>query len=142
MTESIERPFTSASFDQFLAERKLMASRCNDCGSLSLPPRAICSKCHGENLAWTETSGKGKLIGFTIVSIAPTFMIQQGFGRDNPYVSGIVELDEGEKISARILGVDPTRPESIKIGSRLDVDFIDVGENENKKVYLAFKKIE
>jgi len=136
------RPFTAASFNQYLAEGKLMASRCEDCGNLSLPPRAICSKCHGVNLVWTETSGKGTLVGFTVVSIAPTFMIQQGYGRDNPYVSGIVELDEGEKISARILGVDPTRPDTIQIGSRLDVGFIEVGENENKRVYLAFKLIE
>ena len=119
-----------------------MAARCEDCGSLSLPPRAICSKCHGVNLVWKETSGKGTLAGFTVVSIAPTFMIQQGFGRDNPYVSGIVELDEGVKISARIIGVDPNRPETIQVGSSLEVGFIEVGENENKMVYLAFKPVE
>ncbi len=62
MTETTTiRPFTVASFDQYLAEGKLMASRCEDCGELTLPPRAICPKCHSENMAWTETSGKGKL---------------------------------------------------------------------------------
>ena len=38
-------------------------------------------------------------------------MIEQGYGRDKPYVSGVVELDEGVKISARIIGVDATKPE-------------------------------
>ncbi|HBG74396.1 MAG: hypothetical protein A2X25_13845 [Chloroflexi bacterium GWB2_49_20] len=133
------RPFTAASFNQYLAEGKLMAARCADCGKLSLPPRAICSKCHGVNLVWTETSGKGKLAGFTVVYIAPTFMIEQGYGRDKPYVSGIVELDEGVKISARILGVDATQPDSIGIGTRLEVGFIEAGEGDKKKSYLAFK---
>jgi uncharacterized OB-fold protein len=133
------RPFTAASFDQYLAEGKLMASRCADCGTLNLPPRAICPKCHSENLEWTETNGKGKLAGFTVVSIAPTFMIEQGYGRDKPYVSGIVELEEDVKISARITGVDATKPEEIKVGMQLTVDFITVGEGEDVKTYLAFK---
>jgi uncharacterized OB-fold protein len=133
------RPFTAASFDQYLAEGKLMASRCVNCGTLNLPPRAICPKCHSENLEWTETSGKGKLAGFTVVSIAPTFMIEQGYGRDKPYASGIVELEGGVKISARITGVDATKPEEIKVGTPLTVDFITVGEGEEAKTYLAFK---
>ncbi len=143
MTEITEtvRPFTAASYNQYLAEGKLMASRCTDCGTLHLPPRAICPKCHSENLEWTETSGVGKLAGFTVVSIAPTFMIEQGYGRGNPYVSGIVELEEGVKISARITGVDATKPQEIKVGTPLTVDFITVGEGEKAKTYLAFKAV-
>ena len=140
MTETTtHRPFTAASFDQYLAEGKLMASRCMDCGTLNLPPRAICPRCHSESLEWTETSGKGRLAGFTVVSIAPTFMIEQGYGRDKPYVSGVVELDEGVKISARITGVDATRPEEIKIDTPMMVDFVTVGEDSEARTYLAFK---
>ena len=141
MTETITtiRPFSAASFDQYLAEGKLMASRCTDCGKLNLPPRAICPNCHSENLKWTDASSKGKLAGFTVIYIAPTFMIEQGYGRENPYVSGIVELDEGVKISARIIGVDATKPEEIKVGAPLTVDFITVGEDDAAKTYLAFK---
>ena len=142
MTETTTiRPFTVASFDQYLAEGKLMASRCEDCGELTLPPRAICPKCHSEKMAWTETSGKGKLAGFTVISIAPTFMIEQGYGRDNPYVSGIVELEEGVKVSARINGLDATKPEEIKVGTALEVDFVTFGEGDNAKTYLAFKAV-
>ncbi len=141
MTETIIRPFTAVSFDQYIAEGKLMASRCKDCGELTLPPRAICPKCHSEKLAWTETSRKGKLAGFTVISIAPTFMIEQGYGRNNPYVSGIVELDEGVKVSARITGLDATKPEEIKIGTSLAIDFLTFGEGDNAKTYLAFKAV-
>lgn len=133
------RSFTAASFDQYLADGKLMASRCADCGTLNLPPRAICPKCHSENLEWVETSGHGKLAGFTVVYIAPNFMLEQGFGRDKPYVSGIVELDEGVKISARITGVDATKPEEIKVGTPLTIDFITTGEGDEAKTFLAFK---
>ena len=133
------RPFTAASFYQYISNGKLMASRCNDCGALYLPPRAICPKCHSQNMAWVETSGKGKLAGFTVVYIAPTFMIEQGFSRENPYVTGVVELEEGVKISARILGVDPSRPETIRVGTPLVLEMVEIGEGETRKVTLGFK---
>ena len=139
--QTTTRPFTVASFNQYLAEGKLMASHCLDCDALHLPPRAICPKCHSSRLDWVETSGKGKLAGFTVIYIAPSFMVEQGYGRDKPYVSGIVELDEGVKISARITNVDPARPESIQVGSPLAVDFIATGEGDKAKTYLAFKKV-
>lgn len=139
--ELTARPFSAASFNQYLTEGKLMASHCLECGTLHLPPRAICSRCHSSQLEWVETSGKGKLAGFTVVYIAPTFMVEQGYGRDKPYVSGIVELDEGIKISARITGVDPTRPESIQVGAPLALDLITAGEGDKAKTYLAFKAV-
>ncbi len=66
-------------------------------------------------------------------------MAEQGFDRKNPYISGIVELEEGTNISARITGLDAMKPNEIKIGAPLNVDFVEFGEGETKKTYLAFK---
>jgi uncharacterized OB-fold protein len=88
-------------------------------------------------MEWVELGGRGKLAGFTSVYVAPTAMVQQGYGRDNPYVSGVVELEEGVKISARIEGVNPRDPASIKIGEPLKVDFLEPGDQG--KVTLAFR---
>lgn len=136
---TVLRPFSAAAFDQYLAEHKLMASHCTKCSAMYIPPRAICPKCQNEELEWVETSGKGKLAAFTVILSGPTFMIEQGFDRKNPYISGIVELEEGTRISARITGIDPTKPTEIKIGTPLSVDFVEFGEGEKKKTYLAFK---
>lgn len=137
MPDDNERPFTAASFYQFLNEKKLMGSCCEECGAIYLPPRAICPDCHGDRMNWVQMRGEGKLAAFTSIAIAPTFMVEQGYGRDNPYVSGIVQLEEGVKISARILGVDPGDPASIRIGIPLTVDFIDTGEEKTSQ--LAFR---
>jgi uncharacterized protein len=137
MSETNTRPFTAAAFNQFVNENKLMAARCSQCEATYLPPRAICPKCHGDQLEWVELEGHGRLAAFTSIYIAPSFMIDQGFGRDNPYVTGIVELAEGVKISARLLGVDAQNPASILIGIPLAVAFIQEGE---KKV-LAFSTV-
>jgi uncharacterized OB-fold protein len=132
-------PFTAFSFNQFLNEKKLMGSRCSRCGGLYLPPRAICPKCHADAMEWVELCGRGKLAAFTSVYIAPTVMVSAGYGRDNPYLTGIVELEEGVKISARILGVDPREPTAIQVGTPLRVDFIEQGEGGEKKTLLAFQ---
>jgi len=141
MTTTVERPFTSASFEQYLSEKKLMGSHCNTCNKDYLPPRAICPNCHSDQLTWSEFSGKGKLAAFTSIYIAPTAMIEAGYGRDNPYLAGVVELDEGVKISAQILGMDAKTPEEVKIGTSLQAEFVERGEGEAKKTFLAFRAI-
>jgi len=139
MTMIVERPFTSASFEQYLSEKKLMGSHCNTCDKDYLPPRAICSNCHSDQLTWNEFSGKGRLAAFTSIFIAPTAMIEAGYGRDNPYLAGVVELDEGVNISSQILGMDAKKPEEVKIGTPLQAEFVERGEGEAKKTFLAFR---
>jgi uncharacterized OB-fold protein len=104
-----EREFTGTSFYQFLGENRLMGSRCQSCGVLHLPPRAICPACYGEELGWVELSGEGKL------------------------------LVEGPAISAQILGVDPAKPEEIQLGTPLRVTFVPRGEGDQARTYLAFE---
>lgn len=135
----VEKEFTAASFCQFLSEKKLMASKCTKCGALYLPPRPMCTKCFSGEMEWAEMKGKGKLAAFTTIAVAPTLMMEEGYGRDNPYCTGVVELEEGPKISARILGVDAKKPEEIKVGTPLSIDFVEHGEGEEKRTFLAFK---
>ena len=136
-----ERPFTGQAFYQYLGEQKLMGSRCKSCGALYVPPRPLCPDCYGDDMDWEQLGGKGKLIAFTTVHIAPTAMIEAGYGRNNPYCTGIVQLDEGPAVSAQIIGVDPTAPEQIAVGTPLQVAFVRRGEGENERTYLAFEKV-
>lgn len=140
-TPTAERPFTSASFQQYLNEKKLMGSHCAACNKDFLPPHAICPNCHSDQLTWIELSGKGKLAAFTSIFIAPTAMIEAGYGRDKPYLAGVVELEEGVKISAQILGLDATKPEEVKIGTPLQAEYIERGEGDKKKAFLAFRAV-
>lgn len=138
MAEQSTRPFTAASFNQYLAEHKLMGTRCPACDAVHLPPRAVCPACRGGALEWRELVGKGKLAAFTSVYVGPSAMLAEGFGRDNPYVTGIVELEEGVMISARILGVDARQPQIAWIGRSVAVSYLDRGEGQEKCTVLAF----
>ena len=136
-----ERQMTGEAFYQYLGEHKLMGSCCKSCGALHLPPRSLCPACYGDEMDWEQISGKGKLIAFTTVHIAPTAMIEAGYGRTNPYCTGIVQLDEGPAISAQITGLDPAKPEQIDVGMPVRVAFVHRGEGEEQRTYLAFEKV-
>ncbi len=130
-----DRPFSDISFDSFLNEEKLMGSRCNQCQALYVPPRPICTACRGSQMRWEQVSGKGRLAAFTCISIAPPAMIAEGYSRHNPYISGVVELDEGARVDARIEGIDPKKPEEIRIGTPLKAVFLHRGDH---RTVLAF----
>ncbi|MEA3335757.1 MAG: Zn-ribbon domain-containing OB-fold protein [Chloroflexota bacterium] len=134
-----QQPFTESTFQSYLARHKLMASRCSACGALHLPPRPLCPDCFGDDLHWTEVSGSGKLLAFTVIHIAPTAMIEAGYGRDKPYVVAVVVLDEGPGISAQLLGVDAANPQTIAVGMPLRATFVERGEGEGQRTFLAFQ---
>ncbi|MDO8751695.1 MAG: Zn-ribbon domain-containing OB-fold protein [Dehalococcoidia bacterium] len=136
MTTSDE--FTVGAFQRFLDQRKLVGSRCQKCGALSVPPRGLCPRCQGTQMTLEELSGRGTLAGFTSISIVPTAMAQEGYGRDKPYLTGVVALAEGPRIAARLADMDATKPQEVKIGTSLQAVFQDSEHEGQKRVVLAF----
>ncbi len=136
-----ERPFSDNSYEQFLNEEKLMGSKCRKCGAIFTPPRPICIKCHGTEMQWVEMKGKGKLVGFTVIAVGPPAMIKEGYDRQHPYISGVVELEAGVKVDARIEGVNGSKPETIEIGTPLTVKFLHRGEGDSRKTILGFRPL-
>lgn len=136
-----ERAFSDITYQQFLNEEKIMGSSCKECGARFVPPRSICVNCYRSDMEWVEIKGRGRLAAFTCITVAPPFMIAQGYDRNNPYCSGVVELEEGGRVDARIEGVDASKPEDIKIGMPLKAKYLHRGEGENLETYLAFEPL-
>jgi uncharacterized OB-fold protein len=130
------REFNAASFYAYLKEGQLMGVRCRTCGQLTSTPRPLCLFCHSRDVEWHKFSGKGRLTTYTCISIVPVSMGQRGFGRNNPYCTGVVTLEEGPRISARILGVDATNPQAIQTGMDL---VLDLTELDPGKPTVAFR---
>ena len=85
--------------------------------------------------------GVGRLVAFTCISIGPPAMVQQGYGRDNPYCTGVVELKEKARVVARIEGVDSLNPNTIRVGIPLKVEFLKEGTDSNTHTILGFRPI-
>lgn len=108
-------PFTIEQFYKFLSQGKLMASKCTNCGKINLPPRPMCDNCFSQQFNWLPISGKGKLVTYTVIHVAPA-----QFQSLAPYAVGIVELENGLKIPGMINGVTQ---EELRIGMELTLDF-------------------
>jgi uncharacterized protein len=135
----VAKEFTAASFYEYLANHQLMGSRCVCDGETYLPPRAFCPHCAKQDMQWMEYSGKGKLLSFTVVYIGPAAMISAGFDRKKPYCVGIVELEEGPRISAMITGIDPLQPAAVPLGCPVTLDIQDLGPEGARKPVLGFR---
>jgi len=131
--------FTFSAYTAQLAQKKLVGSRCKHCGHFSMPSKIICPECHSTEVEPFKFSGKGRLSAFSVIYYGPTFMKDYGYGPQNPYVAGIIDLEEGPRVSAQILGLDIAHPESIQIGTPLTATFIERGEGSAKKIYLGFQ---
>jgi len=129
------KEFTSFAYERFVDQGKLMGSRCKGCGALNAPPRALCWHCFGSDMEWAELKGTGKLRAFTVIYVAPTAMVEKGYGRDRPYVSAVVELDEGPRLAARLVGVDTATPEKIRLGLPVRAEFEDAGDERKQVVF-------
>jgi len=147
LTEVAENKLYSLAYNKLLSEHKLMGSRCNKCGHLAVPPKPICPECHGTEMELKEMKGRGKLVAYTVVAVGSPLMVEEGYGREKYYCCGIVELEEGAKICARISGVDISKPDLIKIGTPLKLDYVEAAHaadpthEEGERTFLSFKAL-
>lgn len=96
------------------AEGKLLIQRCTECATLRHPPAPVCIKCHCFDWDTVQASGKATLYSFVVMhypEVAPF---------DHPNPIGLIELDEGVRLTAGLIGV---KREDIAIGQRLQVEF-------------------
>ncbi|MHA1409001.1 MAG: Zn-ribbon domain-containing OB-fold protein [Candidatus Odinarchaeia archaeon] len=107
--------FTIKQFLKYIKEGKLRAVKCKMCGETILPPRYKCTACGQLDFEWIDLKGEGILLTYSVIYVPP-----KRFKDDAPYIIGIVELDEGLRVEARINGIDVNNHEKeVKTGMKL-----------------------
>ena len=122
---AIKRPAPGISDDtrffwEGAREGKLLIQRCMACGTLRHPPGPCCPACHSFEWDTLQASGRGTIYSFVVMHYpeVPPF--------DHPNPIGLIELEEGTRLVAQLVGVEPG---DIAIGARVQVEFnrFDVG---------------
>lgn len=103
------------------AAGKLLIQRCKSCGTLRHPPGPVCTKCHSFEWDTVESAGRGSIYSFVVMHYpeVPPF--------DYPNPVGLIELDEGVRLVAGLVGV---KRNEIGIGQRVQVEFQSFDEGE------------
>ncbi len=127
MTQAYNKPIPvpqgeSDFYWQKAKEHELWLRYCNDTNQAYFYPRDISPYCFSRNTTWVKASGNATLFTYAIVYRAP----HPGWYPDGvPFVTAIVELEEGPKMPTNIVMDDPT-PEKLQIGMPLKVVFEDI----------------
>ena len=89
---------------------RLLIQRCKGCGKLRHPPRPMCGEC--QSLEWDsiESSLEGEVYSYTEINY-PKFP-----GYPYPLVCGLIQLREGTRLVANIVGCEP---EQVRIGMKV-----------------------
>lgn len=92
----------------------LLIQRCKGCSALRHPPGPSCPRCHSFDWDTVRASGYGKVYSFVVMHYpeVPPF--------EHPNPIGLIELDEGTRLVAQLVGV---RPADVRIGQRVLVEF-------------------
>lgn len=102
-------------------EHQLWLKHCDECDRTHFYPRDICPHCGARTSTWRQASGRAALYTFSVVYRAA----MPAFRDDVPFVTAIVELEEGPRMATNLVGIEPD-PKVIKVGMPLVVTFDDV----------------
>lgn len=92
----------------------LLGSRCLGCRQVLFPEATVCPACAGESLQPVELSRQGVLYAWSRVHMGPKTL-------DRPFTLGFVDLPEGVRVLARIVG-HPREP-----GQNVTLDAARIG---------------
>jgi uncharacterized protein len=99
-------------------QHELRVQKCAACGHHQFYPRLYCTTCMSDRVEWVKTSGRAKILSYTIIYRPVT----QAFAGNVPYVVALVTLDEGPQMMTNIVGCEP---EKVHIGMPVQVTFDD-----------------
>ena len=119
MTQELPAPTANADSEEYWAaarDDRLLIRKCRSCGKTHFLPRHLCPACWSTDLEWIESSGHGTVHGFTIIRRASL----PEFATRVPYVVALIDLKEGPRMMANILGEDALQT---KIGDAVEVRF-------------------
>ena len=93
-------------------KNQLKVLKCRQCQGLFVAPKYNCPQCSGTSFESVGVTGEGTLRTYTTIRVPPL-----GFEKQAPYTIGVVELQEGTNITARLVvqdGVEPTIGKKVK----------------------------
>lgn len=94
---------------------RLEAGKCKKCGEVRFPPRLVCPNCKSQEFQTIRLNDEGKLLTFTIIRVA-----SDKFFGTTPFAVGIVELNDGVKVTTQIADVNF---DDLKIGQKVKLVF-------------------
>jgi uncharacterized OB-fold protein len=113
----VESPETKPFWDA-CRRKELIVQRCRACGKHQWHYRAICCHCWSDDVEDHVSSGKGRISTFSVVhrNVTP------GFREEVPYVTAMVEMEEGVLVMSNIVNAEP---DDVTVGMPVQVTWVE-----------------
>lgn len=95
---------------------RMIGTRCIICKTAYFPPRKVCPKCkealyEGKPvMEELKFSGKGKVVTYTTIHVG-----SMDFAGQTPYIMGIVQLEEGPRITGQIVDLNGEKLDGLEV---------------------------
>ena len=121
--------FLMQRFIQELANRKILGTKCPECGYTYVPPRSRCGKCYAkiEEKDLIALSGKGSMVSYTTASVE---LDGKGNFKDleEPLIIGAIRLEGAD--SMVFMPLEGIKPKDITDGLRVEVQWREETKGE------------
>lgn len=99
-------------------DARLTATRCKDCGTVTVPPRKSCPQCFTQHAEWVTLPGTGTVASFTVARRQLAAL-----PKPVPVIFALISLDGAD--TALLHHLDDIAPEAVHIGLRVTPVFAE-----------------
>ena len=110
--------------------RELVLPWCRRCVAHFFYPRTACPRCGSRDLDWRGVSGRGRVYTFSIQHQSRL----PGLADATPFVTAIVELEEGPRLMTILVDVEPD-PAAVRCEMPVEVSFLEVDDGNVLPVF-------
>ena len=104
-------------FRELIDNKRIMGTKCPECGTVFCPPTSDCPKCWVP-AEWVEVGPQGTVLHFSVIHLPNLWM-----KRKVPYTIGLIKLDGAD--TGLMHFVDETDIEKLKTRPRVEAVFAD-----------------
>lgn len=117
-------------FWQAANRHELRLPYCLECRAFFFYPRPRCPRCGAGPVDWRRCSGRGRVYTYCIQYQTAVPGLEQAV----PFVTAIIELDEGPRLMSFLVDVAPN-PDSVRCDMPVEVTFISLPDGQNLPVF-------
>ncbi|MBI5968797.1 MAG: Zn-ribbon domain-containing OB-fold protein [Deltaproteobacteria bacterium] len=91
-------PTNTRFFEEF-QNKRIMGTRCQQCGRVLVPARSFCSRCFKDMDEWVQVKDEGTLRTWVLINFP-----YEGQPKEPPYIIGLIELNGANNGFSHFIG--------------------------------------
>jgi len=108
-------------FTEIRDNKRIMGTKCRQCGRVLIPPRIFCEECFVDDMEWVLLPSTGRLVTF-----GESYFSVTGEKLKDAWMLGIVRIDGAD--GGLLHHISECRPEDLKIGMPMEIVYKDKRE--------------